>query len=129
MIRMKLYERVDEQTDVSLLRSDCSIYCAYSENTLLGYCTFYYEKDAVVLSELTTDPCDISLADGLARAAIAVASNRCKTTVKAEGEGQLNTFVLNTGVFIDSYASIDDVQKSTGCKKDILEEQSEEFND
>jgi len=117
MIRMKLYERANEQVEVDVLDDSCSIYVAYIDNVLAGYCVFRLEEDSfVTLVELNTSPQDLSLADGLARAAIASASYRMKTKVRVEVGNELDSFIDSTATFCDREALIEVILGSTECK-------------
>jgi len=117
MVRMKLFERANEQDDIPNLKDNCSIYCAYQDDSLKGYCIFRYHEDIVILLELKTDPIDSSLADGLARAALSAAENRMKTTVRVEEGMELDDFVNSIAVFTNRESTIDEVLAYTECKR------------
>ncbi|MCL1830155.1 MAG: hypothetical protein FWG21_01860 [Oscillospiraceae bacterium] len=124
MIRMKLFNRIDEQNDYLINEVEGSIYTAYDDNGPIGYCVFTYHEEMVILKALLTAPKDIAVADGLARATIAAAQLRQKTRVRVEetkndstNTSELQEFVESLDVFLDNEASIQDVLSATACKQ------------
>lgn len=118
MILMKLYDRIKDQKDVISDRENLSVYNAYWDDELIGYCTFYYEDETVVISYIATRPRDKELAIGLARAAVAAGENRMKKTVRLEEGGpEVDDFMNSVDSFSNRQATIESILYGKECKE------------
>ena len=117
MIELKFFESAATQSEIPFCLEG-SIYCAYIDESLVGFCHFVYEGDYVIVSEVNIYIEDTALVDILVRAALNAAANRMKTHVKVKAGRYADRFIESLDVFTNREALIDDILSSTCCGKE-----------
>jgi len=115
VVKLKLFERADEQNDVPFFSSECGIYCAHQDGVLVGFCAFEYEGESVILLELDTNPKDMMLAIGLVRAALTAATNRMKSSVIIKARGSLVNIASYYNIPNDTELLIETILDNKEC--------------